>query len=147
MQDCWNLILLTAQESETGSKFDAHRCSSKISCGVLGLPSLKTSRAIFFIENEAAARRTGRNSLPRSVRAYSTLTGDSDTILLLTTPNFSSSRNRSVSTFGVMPSMFSRKRLNCVVPLINSLMTRIAHFFPMILNVVSTGHVFSSGIS
>src|SRR5215211_1896944 len=101
---------------------------------------------IFLIEKEAAASKTGSNSFPRSVISYSTLIGYSDTILLLTIPNFCSSRSRSVRTFGVMPSIFSRKRLNCVVPLNISLMIRTVHFFPMILKVVSIGHDLSSGL-
>ena len=86
----------------------------KKSLGFLALPSLKTILGIFFIEKIALVSRTGSNSLPRSVISYSTLIGYSDTILLLIIPNFWSSRSRPLRTFGVMPSMFSRKRLNCV---------------------------------
>jgi hypothetical protein len=115
--------------------------------GVLVFPSLKTIFGIFLMENEAAASSTGSNSLPRSVRPYSTLIGYSDTILLLTIPSFWSSRKHSVRTFGVIPPVFSRNRLNCVVPLSNSLMIRTVHFLPMILKVASIGHDLSSGIA
>jgi hypothetical protein len=86
----------------------------KISLGVLGFPSLKTVLGMYFIEKEAALSNTGSNPLPTSVKLYSTLTGYSDTISLLIIPRCSSSRRRSVRTFGVMPSMFSINRLNCV---------------------------------
>ena len=58
------------------------------SSGFLGLPSLNIILGIFLIKNEAAASKTGSNSLPRFVRLYSTLIGYSDTILLLTIPSF-----------------------------------------------------------
>ena len=90
--------------------------------GVLGIPSLKTALDIYSIENQAALSNTGSNPLPISVKLYSTLIGYSDTILLLIIPTRSSSRRRSVRTFGDMPFMFSRKRLNCVLPLRISLM-------------------------
>src|SRR5919197_2925189 len=114
--------------------------------GVLGLPSLKTVLGIYIIEKEAALSNTGSNPLPISVKLYSTLTGYSDTILLLIIPSRSSSRKRSVRTLGDMPSIFSMKRLNCVLPLRISLMTRTVHRFPIILKVVSIGNDLSSGM-
>jgi hypothetical protein len=69
--------------------------------------TLKTVLGMCFIEKEAALSNTDSNSLPRSVKLYSTLTGYSDTILLLIIPSCSSSRRRSVRTFGVIASMFS----------------------------------------
>jgi hypothetical protein len=102
-----------------------------ISRGVLGFPSLKTVLGIYFIEKEAALSNTGSNPLPTSVKLYSTLTGYSDTISLLIIPRCSSSRRRSVRTFGVMPSMFSINRLNCVWPLRISLITNTVHLFPI----------------
>ena len=116
------------------------------SAGFLGFPSLKTIVGRFLIEKDAAASNTGSNSFPRSVISYSTLTGYSDTILLLTIPNLCSSRSRSVRTYGVMPSIFSRKRLNCFVPRSISLTIRMVHFFPIILKVASIGQDLSSGL-
>ena len=113
---------------------------------VLGIPSLKTALDIYSIENQAALSNTGSSPLPLSVKLYSTLIGYSDTILLFIIPSRSSSRRRSVRTLGDIPFMFSRKRLNCVLPLRISLMIRTVHLFPIILKVVSTGHDLSSGI-
>src|SRR5919109_4000011 len=123
-----------------------HELDPLVSDGALGFPSLGTDPGIYFIENEAALSNTGSNPLPRLVKLYSTLTGYSDTILLLTIPSRSSSRKRSVRTLGDMPSIFSMKRLNCVLPLRISLMTRTVHLFPIILKVVSIGHDLSSGM-
>src|SRR5690242_20472014 len=81
----------------------------------LGLPSLKTVLGIYFIENEAALSSTGSNPLPLSVKLYSTLTGYSETILLLIIPSRSSSRRRSVRTLGDTPPIFSIKRLKLCV--------------------------------
>src|SRR5436190_2139962 len=110
------------------------------------LPSLKTVVGICIIEKEAALSNTGSNPLPTSVKLYSTLTGYSDTILLLIIPSRSSSRRRSVRTLGDMPSILSMKRLNCVLPLRISLNISTVHLFPIILKVVSIGHDFSSGM-
>jgi hypothetical protein len=101
---------------------------------------------MYFIEKEAALSKTGSNPLPISVKLYSILTGYSDMISLLIIPSRSSTRRRSVRTFGVMPSIFSKNRLNCERPLRISLMIKTVHFFPMILKVVSMGHDLSSGV-
>lgn len=108
-----------------------HRINNLL--GSLGLPSLNAILGICFMEKEAAASNTSSNALSKSVRLYSTLTGYSDSILLLTILSPSSSRRRSVRTFGDIPSIFSMNRLNCVLPLRISLMIKTVHLFPIIL--------------
>jgi hypothetical protein len=65
-----------------------------------------------FRAQESSARRTGRNFLPKGVGAYSTLTGISANISLLTSPSLSSSRNCCVSTFCEIRGILCRRPLN-----------------------------------
>jgi hypothetical protein len=65
-----------------------------------------------FRAQESSARRTGRNFLPKGVGVYSTLTGISANISLLTSPSLSSSRNCCVSTFCEIRGILSRRPLN-----------------------------------
>ena len=64
-----------------------------------------------FRAQESSARRTGRNFLPKGVGVYSTLTGISGNISLLTRPSLSSSRNCCVSTFCEIRGILSRRFL------------------------------------
>jgi len=65
-----------------------------------------------FRAQESSARRTGRNFLPKGVGVYSTLTGISANISLLTSPSLSSSRNCCVSTFCEIRGILCRRPLN-----------------------------------
>lgn len=65
-----------------------------------------------FRAQESSTRRTGRNFLPKGVDVYSTLTGISANISLLTSPSLSSSRSCCVSTFCEIRGILCRRPLN-----------------------------------
>ena len=62
-------------------------------------------------DQESSTRSTGRNSLPKGVKEYSTRTGISGNICRFTSSSRSSSRNCCVNTFCEIRGMFSRRAL------------------------------------
>jgi hypothetical protein len=98
-----------------------------------------------FRAQESSARRTGRNFLPKGVGVYSTLTGISANISLLTSPSLSSSRNCCVSTFCEIRGILCRRPLNRRGSSLFSSHQRITGFHrpPISTSSSSIGHLLA----
>src|SRR6185437_4820511 len=105
-------------------------------CGLSNIWSLQ-----YFIENIAICSRIGFKASPLLVKEYSILTGFSLYTSLFIKPSFSISFSLIDNVFGLIFSIASRnslKRFCFNIIIFRSI--NIANFFPIMLNVLLTGH-------